>query len=117
MLCPSTRGTDCGARGLGIEVGSGDLPCSHGSEYSGPVRVSVAAEHALHQAAQAGVVEATLPRASRQSVLATVERRLARKSIYPRQVKLTLLENDIPYRLGAIRPVGDDDFGRFIRER
>ena len=68
---------------------------------------TIATEHALHQAAQAGVVEATLPRASRQSVLDTVERRLAKTSIDARQLNLTLLENDIPIT-GRIHPTQGD---------
>jgi hypothetical protein len=41
----------------------------------------IAAERSLSQAARAGAVEATLPRATRQSIVATIERRLLSKSI------------------------------------
>jgi hypothetical protein len=67
----------------------------------------VSTEQALKQAAQAGLTEATLPRASRQSVAATVDRRLSAESIDPRNVNLILLENDIPIT-GRIHPLEGD---------
>jgi hypothetical protein len=76
---------------------------------------AISTEQALHQAAQAGVVEATLPRASRQSVQATVERRLSAESMDPRKVNLTLLENDIPIT-GRIHPVEGDRISVVLSE-
>jgi hypothetical protein len=64
---------------------------------------ALAAERALRRAAEAGIVEATLPRATRQSVLATIERRLPRSSVDPRQLNFTLLDEGQPV-LGRIRP-------------
>jgi hypothetical protein len=54
---------------------------------------SLAAERALRRAAEAGIVEATLPRATSQSVLSTIERRLPKHSIDPRKLNFTLLDN------------------------
>jgi hypothetical protein len=80
-------------------------------EFAGAISI----EQALNQAAQAGVIEATLPRASRQSVQATVERRLSAESIDPRKVNLTLLENDIPIT-GRIHPVEGDRISVVLSE-
>src|ERR1043165_2882686 len=56
----------------------------------------VAAEHTLTIAARAGALEATLPRATYESVVATIKRRLAG---YPRlveQLHVCLLQNGSP---------------------
>ncbi|MCI0333128.1 MAG: hypothetical protein L0228_07890 [Planctomycetes bacterium] len=67
----------------------------------------VAAEQALARAARAGVLEATLPRATQQSVAETIERRLADVSIPTGSVQITMLQNDAPLR-GVFRAAGDD---------
>jgi hypothetical protein len=54
------------------------------------------AEHALSNAARAAAIEATLPRATYQSVAATVERRLARYPALAKRVLLTLSQNGVP---------------------
>jgi hypothetical protein len=63
----------------------------------------VAAERALLHAARAGVLEATLPRATRESVVETIERRLVGYSISDRALQIALQMNDAPvqraYRL------------------
>ena len=56
----------------------------------------IAAENALNVAAQAGAMEATLPRATYQSVAAAVERRLAEYPQLEEQLQLTLLQNGSP---------------------
>ena len=54
------------------------------------------AERSLNLAARAGVVEATLPRATVQSVTAVVERRLASYPQLNGQLQLSVLQNDTP---------------------
>jgi hypothetical protein len=53
----------------------------------------IAAERALSVAARAGAMEATLPRATYQSVTATVDRRLSQYPSLAAQVQLSLLQN------------------------
>ena len=53
----------------------------------------IAAENALNVAAQAGVMEATLPRSTYQSVTATVRRRLEEQPHFSEHITLTLLQN------------------------
>jgi hypothetical protein len=67
----------------------------------------LAAEHALSIAAHAGAMEATLPRATPQSVTASVERRLARYPSLVKQLQLTLLQNDSPARSPLRQHEGD----------
>jgi hypothetical protein len=52
-----------------------------------------AAERALSVAARAGAMEATLPRATYQSVTAAVDRRLRHYPLLAKQVRLALLQN------------------------
>lgn len=56
----------------------------------------VAAEHTLQLAARAGATEATLPRASYQSVAAVVERQLASYQLQSGQLQVNLLQNGAP---------------------
>lgn len=56
----------------------------------------VAAEHTLNLAARAGVTEATLPRATYQSITAAVERQLVSYSLQSGQLQITLLQNGAP---------------------
>lgn len=67
----------------------------------------VAAEQTLTRAAQAGALEATLPRATRDSIDHTIERRLARHSIPTSELTIRVEQN------GAVAPrvlqVADDD--------
>lgn len=51
------------------------------------------AEQALSIAARAGAMEATLPRATRQSVAAAVDRRLQRYPLLAKQRRFSLLQN------------------------
>lgn len=55
----------------------------------------LAAERALQRAAQAGALEATLPRANYQSILATVERRLANYPSLADHLQLSLQQNGV----------------------
>jgi hypothetical protein len=52
-----------------------------------------AAEHSLIVAAQAGAMEATLPRASYQSVTAAIERRLVSQPLLTEQLSVTFVKN------------------------
>jgi hypothetical protein len=65
----------------------------------------VAGEHALHEAAQAAALEATLPRATYHTIWAIVERRLADYPELGRQLQFSLLQNDTSvserFRAGA----------------
>jgi hypothetical protein len=65
----------------------------------------VAGENALHQAARAAALEATLPRATYHTIWATVERRLANYPELGRQLQFSLLQNDTSvserFRAGA----------------
>jgi hypothetical protein len=65
------------------------------------------AEHALSVAARAGAIEATLPRATYQSVVATVERRLAQYPALAQQVLLTLSQNGVPVQTQFRQREGD----------
>jgi hypothetical protein len=56
----------------------------------------IAAENALNAAAQAGAIEATLPRATYHSVAATVQRRLEEQPQLSEHITLTLLQNGMP---------------------
>lgn len=56
----------------------------------------VAAEHSLKVAARAAATEATLPRASYQSVVATVNRRLESQPQLAGHLTLTMLQNGVP---------------------
>ncbi len=53
------------------------------------------AERALHVAARAGAMEATLPRATYQSVAATIERRLANYPSLAERLQLSLQQNGV----------------------
>jgi hypothetical protein len=56
----------------------------------------IAAEHSLNVAARAGATEATLPRATYQSVKAAVERRLVNYPLLSGQLQVNLLQNGTP---------------------
>lgn len=66
-----------------------------------------AAERTLALAAQAGALEATLPRATQQSVVETIDRRLAGYSIPSGALRISVLQNGAPARR-ALR-IADDD--------
>jgi hypothetical protein len=57
---------------------------------------TVAAENALNAAARAAAVEATLPRATYQTIWETVERRLASYPDLAQQLQFSLLQNGTP---------------------
>lgn len=65
------------------------------------------AQHSLAIAAQAGAVEATLPRATYQSIAATVERRLAGNPALAKQALLTLSQNSVPVQTRFRQREGD----------
>jgi hypothetical protein len=68
----------------------------------------IAAEHVLRIAARAGAAEATLPKATYESVAAVIERRLATTCPQLKgQLQLTLLRNGTPV-VQHFRPVGGD---------
>lgn len=67
----------------------------------------LAAEHKLALAARAGVLEATLPRASYESVTSAIERRLSNYPRLPQQLQLTLLQNNSPAPRQIRRHDGD----------
>jgi hypothetical protein len=67
----------------------------------------VAAEQSLNMAARAGATEATLPRATYQSITAAVERRLASYPQLNGQLQLRLLQNGTP--VGQQFRVSDGD--------
>jgi len=54
----------------------------------------LAAERTLSIAARAGAMEATLPRATYQSITAAVDRRLSQYPLLAKQLHLSLLQND-----------------------
>jgi hypothetical protein len=54
----------------------------------------LAAERALSNAARAGAMEATLPRATYQSITAIIDRRLSQYPVLAKQLHLSLLQND-----------------------
>jgi hypothetical protein len=56
----------------------------------------IAAERSLSHAARAGVLEATLPRATRESVIATIERRLLHRSMSSDALQITIQQNGAP---------------------
>lgn len=56
----------------------------------------VAAERAVRQAALAGVLEATLPRATRETVVETIERRLLNKTTLAGRPQIAIQHNDAP---------------------
>lgn len=56
----------------------------------------IAAEHSLNVAARAAAMEATLPRANYQSVVATVNRRLESQPQLAGHLTLTMLQNGVP---------------------
>jgi hypothetical protein len=66
-----------------------------------------AAEHALALAARAGATEATLPRATYQSVSAAIEHRLAPYTAAQGQLQLTILRNGQPVGLQLHAIEGD----------
>jgi hypothetical protein len=67
----------------------------------------VSARHALAIAARAGAVEATLPRATYQSITAPVERRLTGSPALATQVLLTLSQNAVPVQTQFRQREGD----------
>jgi hypothetical protein len=67
----------------------------------------LAAEQALARAAQAGALEATLPRASQQTIVETIERRLTGYSIPTDRLQIAVLQNGLPIRR-AFRITDDD---------
>ncbi len=67
----------------------------------------MAAEQALARAARAGVLEATLPRATQQTISEAIERRLAGSSMSTDRLQITTLRNDVPVRR-VFRPAADD---------
>ncbi|HJQ81485.1 MAG TPA: hypothetical protein VJ828_16100 [Lacipirellulaceae bacterium] len=67
----------------------------------------LAAEHTLARAARAGALEATLPRASLQSVCQTIKRRLANHAAWAPQLALSVERNGTAVG-GAIQAVGGD---------
>ena len=67
----------------------------------------VAAEHALNLAARAGATEATMPRATFQSVNAAIERRLTGLSLQNGQLQVNFLQNGTPVGR-QIRPSDGD---------
>jgi hypothetical protein len=69
----------------------------------------IAAENALNVAAQAGAMEATLPRATYQSVTATVHRRLEEHPHLYEHITLTLLQNGTPV-IDSLRADEGDEF-------
>lgn len=56
----------------------------------------IAADRALRSAARAGATEATLPKATNESVTATIERRLAAYPQLMKRAHVTLLQNGFP---------------------
>lgn len=70
----------------------------------------LAAEHTLLRAARAGALEATLPRATFQSVGETVKRRLANCAAWDQQLTLSLQRNGAAVG-GTIRVAGGDRMG------
>jgi hypothetical protein len=67
----------------------------------------IAAERALLRAARAGMLEATLPRATHESIVKNIERRLVDYSIPAGALQITLRQNDAP--LQRIVRLADDD--------
>ena len=69
----------------------------------------LAAEHTLSIAARAGALEATLPRATYQSITATVERRLNNYPLLKKQLRRSLLQNCAQVQ-SQFRPRAGDEF-------
>jgi len=67
----------------------------------------IAAERTLSNAARAGVLEATLPRATRDSIVRTIEHRLAGRSVSPGSLQIAIQKNDAP--LQRIYRLAEDD--------
>jgi hypothetical protein len=67
----------------------------------------LAAERTLARAARAGALEATLPRATHESIVRSVERRLAGYSFPPGLLRISVQQNGVPIR-GRFQP-GDGD--------
>jgi hypothetical protein len=67
----------------------------------------LAAEHALARAARAGALEATLPRATSQSVAAAANRRLSAYQHAAGNMQLVILQNGAPLR-ARLRPKPGD---------
>jgi hypothetical protein len=79
--------------------------------YAGCVLVrlghSLSAERALLHAARAGALEATLPRATHETIVRTVERRLASHSILSTNLQVDIRRNGAP--LARVFRLLDDD--------
>jgi hypothetical protein len=67
----------------------------------------MAAERTLSQATRAGVIEAMLPRATRESIIQTIERRLVGHPISISALQITIQQNDAP--LQRVFRLADDD--------
>jgi hypothetical protein len=67
----------------------------------------MAAERTLARAARAGALEATLPRATRQSIEQLVERRLTCLAVTPGELRIGVEQNGAPVR-GVVQ-AGDGD--------
>lgn len=67
----------------------------------------LAVEQALSRAARAGALEATLPRATLQSIGQSVERRLEGYSLLPSRLQLSVMQNGRPVR-GKFQPHAGD---------
>ena len=65
------------------------------------------AEHALRIAARAGAMEATLPRATYQSAVATIERRLESYPSLTKQLEIRLQQNDVLVQSQFRQQAGD----------
>jgi len=69
----------------------------------------VASEHSLQVAARAAAMEATLPRATYSSVIATVERRLGDQPLLAEHLTLTMLQNGRPV-IDSFRAQDGDEY-------
>jgi hypothetical protein len=67
----------------------------------------IAAEQALTRAARAAAFEATLPRATRESIVATIENRLLSNSIATNGLKIHIQHNNRP--IGRVVRLAEDD--------
>ena len=67
----------------------------------------MAAEQALGRAARAGVLEATLPRATQQTIVETIERRLTGYALPSGALRIAVEQNGLPV-LRAFQIAGDD---------
>lgn len=70
----------------------------------------VAAEHSLARAARAGATEATLPRATYQSVMAAIERRLISYPNLNDQLNVTITQNGSLVHQPYIHQTSGDEF-------